>query len=371
MDGSLPMGDGFDIEVVIDQLRRSVPGGTGTYALGLIQGLVAARTHDVAITLRASRRATGPDLLEGLPFPLSTWPLRQPWSQPLVDVGLFRASHEAALLHTVTLGGPRPRKGQLATLAVHDLLWRSPEMTLTRRGIRWHERAYQRARSQRAGVVTGARSVGDELIADGWPSEDVIVIPHGTDHVAAPDLDAARTLLEARGVTGPYIVTASTLEPRKNLARLVQAHRSVRAAGFDLSLVVVGPTGWGNAGLINADATVVAVGHVPSSTLSGLLVGASLVAHVALAEGYGLPVAEAMALGCAVVASTTTPSAVELGAGVLVDPLDVDAIATGIISLLHDDGRRRAAQVHAAQATASLTWARSATAHLNFWRQRG
>ena len=360
------MDEVLAVDVVADQLRRRVPGGTGTYARGLLMGM--KDTTSLRATVTVSRPAKGQPTDLGLGLPTHAWPLPQPFSQPFVDHGIFRANRRARMVHSVSLGGPTPRKGQRSTVAIHDLLWRSSTATLTPRGAKWHAQAYAKAKRDCCGVVTGAASIAEELIADGWHRDQVLVAPHGADHLLPPNRPAARALLERHGIRSSYLVTASTLEPRKNLRRVVAAHAQLQKAGVDLPLVVVGPSGWGSDGLEGASSSVVAVGHVPDDVLSALLADAEVVLSLSLAEGYGLPVLEAMSLGAVVLASNTTPAATELGAAV-VDPLDINAMAEVIAQLLHHDDERAQRRMDALVATKSRTWANAAQLHEAFWRR--
>ncbi len=329
-------------------------------------GLLTRENLHVTATVSRAGRGQSKDL--SLLVPTHAWPLPQPFSQPFVDVGLFRANKGARVVHTGSLGGPSPRNGQVATVAIHDLLWRSATATLSKRGAAWHKAAYGRAQRECTGIVTGAVSVKDQLLADGWSEEQILVAPHGADHLAKPDHDGAISLLRRHGVSGPYLLTASTLEPRKNLRRVVAAHAQVLREGFDLPLVVVGPTGWGSDGLEGASSKVIAVGQVNEGVLSALFADAQVVLSLSLAEGYGLPVLEAMSLGAVVVASNTTPAAHELGC-VMVDPLDTEAMAVAIGELLGNDEMRTQCQVAAKAATSHRTWANSAALHEAFWRR--
>ena len=362
------MDEQLAVDLCADQLRRPVPGGTGTYARGLLGGLASRNALEVTVTVSRPHAWQQEDL--SLLFPTRHWPLPQPFSQPFVDAGIFRANRSARVVHTVSLGGPTPRKSQIATVAVHDLLWRTSAATLSAHGAKWHARAYAKAQRECCGVVTGAQVVANELIADGWSPDQVLVAPHGANHLAPANHEAAAALLESHGISRPYLVTASTLEPRKNLRRVVAAHDLVRKAGFDLPLVIVGPSGWGSDGLEGANSAVVAVGQVAPEVLSALLEQAELVLSLSLAEGYGLPVLEAMSLGAVVLASNTTPAALELGC-VVVDPLDQEAMASAMTELLANSDERARLKEAARTATAHRTWEHSASLHEVFWRRYG
>jgi glycosyltransferase involved in cell wall biosynthesis len=150
------------------------------------------------------------------------------------------------------------------------------------------------------------------------PEERVRVIPNAVGDPFTPEGEAAE---------GDYVLAVSTLEPRKNLPRLVDGYE--RAGLNGLPLLVAGTAGWG--GVRVEGGGVRWLGEVDDEELARLYRGARCVAYVSLYEGFGLPVLEAMACGAPVVAARTGALAEVAGdAAVLADPLDPDAIAAAL-----------------------------------------
>ena len=262
-------------------------------------------------------------------------------------VALGRRARTLDVLHCTTFRGPT-RAGVPTVLTVHDLaILRAPEAF-----PRWH-RLYGRAGLRRVlraadaivSVSEFSRAETSELA--GVPPERIRVIPHGVDSVFTPDGPRA---------DGDYVLAVGTLEPRKNLARAVEAAREAGVA-----LRVVGARGWGG---VEVDGWV---GEIPDAELAALYRGARCVLYPSLYEGFGLPVLEAMACGTPVVTSVATAmEEVAGGAAILVDPLDVAAIAQGI----HEAAERRDELVTVGLARAGeLTWERAADSVVELWSE--
>ena len=360
----------LDVLVVVEQLRRAVPGGIGTYTRGLIRGLrdlaPGAAPH---VTLIASRAARGrPDPLGALGPTLRTIPLGPRSLVKAWDLGLARVGRDASLVHATSTLTPPTSVPLVAT--VHDLAWRHLPWAFPPRGRRWHEASLRRTLRRAAAIVVPSEQVAAEVRdlveTPGGGGGRVVVVEEGADHLPSPDPEGTRRALDALGVAGEYLLAVGTLEPRKNLARLVEAYESVRPGLPEpWPLVVVGPAGWGRAGDGGeARPGVVFAGAVRDSVLSGLYAGARCVAYVPLLEGYGLPVVEAMRAGTPVVASAV-PSA--RGAALEVDPLDVDSIASGLSIAATDGGRRDRLVDAGRRRTEGLTWRRCAEHHVSLW----
>lgn len=352
--------------VIAEQLRRPVPGGIGTYVRGLIGGL-RDLADPPAVELIASRPRHGaPDPVAALGLPVHTAPVPGRALVAAWDRGFVPITAPAEVVHATSLAVPPVGRAPL-TAMVHDLAWRSHPEAYPWRGRRWHEAALRRA-LRRAEVLLVPSEPVAAAVAEAGGKGRVRVVAEGCDHLPPADRDAAATLLGNLGVGGPYLLSVSTLEPRKNLAGLVGAYAKARSALPEpWPLVVVGPSGWGrnHAGLAEAPGVVLA-GRVPDAVLAGLYAGARLVAYVPWAEGWGLPVVEAMHAGVPVVASDV-PSAGE--AARVVDAGDIESIAAGLIEVAGDDVARAGLVEAGSRRAAGLTWAAAAAGHVAVWRE--
>ena len=262
-------------------------------------------------------------------------------------VGLRRRARGLDLLHCTTFRGP-VGSSVPTVVTVHDLaILRAPGAF-----PRWH-RLYgsmglERVLRAAAAIVAVSEFSRREVTAlAGVPAERIRVVPNGVDALFVPDGPRAE---------GDYVLAVATLEPRKNLARAVDAAHEV-----GVELRVVGARGWGGVDVPGW------VGEVPDAELAALYRGARCVVYPSLYEGFGLPVLEAMACGTPVVTSRETAMEEVAGtAAVLVDPLDPSAIAAGI----HEAVSRRDELVPAGLARAGeFTWQRTADAVVEVWQE--
>ena len=351
------------LAVSMDQLYRPQPGGIASYVRGLLQGL-AALDGDWEIRGVAPRgHLADAPTVEITEVPVNVATLTRLWR--LAPVGV---PANADVVHATSLAGPFAggRRGAIHSVAVHDLLWRDRPEATTSRGVRFHEGRLRLVRSHESTrVMVSSPGLAERLVDEGFARSRLHPVRLGVDD-ATPAADPATvaTVLSRAGVVGPFSLYVGTREPRKNIARLVAAHALARRQRADLGpLVLVGPAGWG--GVDTADALV--LGAQPRALVKGLLRDATVMAYVALAEGWGLPPVEALFAGTRVVVSADCPSVAGLDVVERVDPLDVDSIAEGLVRAL-DVGDDAPARDRRHRAVAELTWANSARDHVAGWR---
>jgi glycosyltransferase involved in cell wall biosynthesis len=354
--------DPLRVAYTLEQCWHPVPGGTAVAALrvadrlaadpGIDLRLVAGRhRHEPVAEYRAA--TTVRRLPVGRPLLYETW-LRARW--PMVEsvVGPVDVTHATAII-------PAATRAPLV-VTVHDLAFRRFPERFSRQGRRVMELSLDRIRERADRVIGSSRATLDDLARAGIPADRLRLVTLGVDPPPS-HLDPAGVRARYELPDG-FVLFVGTLEPRKNLGRLVEA---VSRSGTGLPLVVAGADGWGDVATDVSRAGVQFLGFVPGADLPHLYAAASVFAYPSEWEGFGLPVAEAMAVGTPVVTSRgTSTEEVAGGAAVLVDATEIDDIARGLVEALERSGelaelgRRRAAD---------LSWDATAAATVAIYRE--
>ncbi len=258
--------------------------------------------------------------------------------------------------------------------SLHDALpvkhpeWCNPSL----RGLKnW----LQRKAAQKADhVIALSHFAIDELVeCFGIDEHRITVVPCGVDDewLDPPPADAVAATLQANGLRPGYFLFVGTLQPRKNVERLLDAYLSLPAAvRAERQLVIVGNAGTRSedvlrriAAAVQNGANVVWLNHLTDNAqLRHVYAGAGVFVFASLYEGFGIPVVEAFASGVPVVASNTTSlPEVTAGAALDVDPLDTGAIADAMLTLARESVVRARCITAGRARAAQLTW--NATAH--------
>ncbi|MGE8317179.1 MAG: glycosyltransferase family 4 protein [Comamonas sp.] len=220
-------------------------------------------------------------------------------------------------------------------------------------------------------VITVSEAVRQEMIERGlMPAERITAILEAADaafHPHTPQM--LEPAMEALGLrAGQYSLFVGTVEPRKNVERLIQAYErlpvDMRRAW---PLVVAGGKGWNSEAIharmarAQAEGWLRYVSFVEQRWLPALYAGARLMAYPSLYEGFGLPIVEAMASGTPVLTSNTScMPEVAAGAARLVDPLDVEDMAQALAECLGNEAWQAEARAKGLARAAGLSWDRCA-----------
>jgi glycosyltransferase involved in cell wall biosynthesis len=256
----------------------------------------------------------------------------------------------------------RPDAPPAATF-VHDLAFR-----VRPREVPWQQRAYLGSilapslRHSAAVLVPSEVTRADLLEHYAIPGLAARV------HVITPGvaLEAVQPGSLPEGLMPGFVLAVGTIEPRKNYPRLLAAYRRLKARGLDVPLVVAGRVGWAYGDALDElrrEPGVLLLGHVDDPTLRALYRAAAVLALPSLYEGFGLPLLEAMSEGLPALAGSAGALPTLAGdAALLVDPLDVDAIADGLGRLLEDEPLRKRLAAAGRERAARYSWGAAAAA---------
>ena len=378
---SEPITIGIDLSCLIPQPLT----GVGYYTLHLFRALLASNA-ELDVRLFASSAQTPPDIVLSLGKHCSRlravrWPTRLKnflWTRlewPPIEwfTGPIDVAHGAFHLLPAT-----QRARRMAT--VFDLSGLRYPDTHTTENLRHHSALLRHAVSTADALIAISQSCKADLVELLDAREDRIHVVYGGIHLeefgdprdsfpsSTWERVALDTLRNQYGIRGDYLIHLGTIEPRKNLPRLLEAYARVRARVRDCPcLVLAGQKGWKCDDVFETIARmkltdkVIHTGYLPRSDAVCLLRGACACVYPSLYEGFGLPVLEAMAARIPVLTSNVSSLPEVLGdTGLLVAPEQVDAIEEGLMALLeHRDAALQRIDAAYARAT-QFTWAKSA-----------
>lgn len=319
------------IAVTVEQLWHRVPGGTAVSTRRTLAALLECSSNDyVGIAARHSNRSPALELgidvhYERLPRPAlyEAWHRLQRPKSSLPKVDLIWAAAMVIPPETAPI---------VAT--VHDVDFLEAPERLSRRGRSFFPRAWEVTRDRASAVAVPSEVVRQACIRQGLDRDRVVVIPWGVMNRPATS-DEVASVRSRFDLPERFVLWVGTIEPRKNLVRLVEAVRRL-----DVPLVVVGPDGWN---LEGADLLgplrdrVTRLSGLSGPDLRAVYAAASVFVLPSLAEGFGLPVLEAMVQGTPVVTSLgTATEEVAGGAAQLVDPTNMTQISEMIERVLDD-----------------------------------
>lgn len=339
--------------------------GVKTYTYHWIQSLSEQAGNEQILTFPHITKLTALNHERSMLGPLRTF-----WHLALLFVGngalLNLGMPSADVLHVSTLLRHPPRKMKL-TATIHDMTCRlMPELHTP--ANRKADESFTRNILRRAArlIAVSESTKADAVRLAGLDPQRIEVIYSGVPEVYFG--------AQPRPADRPYILFVGTIEPRKNIDTLLDAWQGCRARS-DFDLVIAGASGWAGektlARLLARPQSVRYLGYVPEDELPGLTAGASVFVYPSLYEGFGFPVAQAMAAGVPVITSNTSCLPEVAGGGaLLVDPRSVSEIQSAIDLLLASpELRQKLGSAGMARAQKEYRWAVCARKSLEFFQR--
>ena len=248
-----------------------------------------------------------------------------------------------------------------SVVTIHDLVWRHAPETMRRRNL-LVERLLMGPSIRRADQVICVSRFTASEVSRYYPAA---VGKCRVVHEAA-EADISVVARPPR-LPDNYLLFVGTLEPRKNLPRLLRAYARLAGDADIPALVIVGGGGWGNENLagmvaeLGLESRVTLSGYVPDAELQGMYAGAFGLLMPSLYEGFGLPVLEAMQHGVPAIASSTSSLPEVVGdAGLLVSPYSETELASAIARLVREPGLRESLSQRSLARAAEFSWSRAA-----------
>jgi alpha-1,3-rhamnosyl/mannosyltransferase len=272
-----------------------------------------------------------------------------------------------------------PPQNTLLTATVHDMTcWLTPQFhsaANVRADAHYADRVLKRAHAL---IAVSENSRRDAIRLLGIPDDRIVVIHPGVSSrffsVRRGDIDSVRNRLQ---LVRPYVLSVGTIEPRKNTDRLLAAWSAMRQDLRDeFDLVFAGPIGWASAETKAAlhenrnevRGSIRYLGYVAEADLAGLTAGAEALAYPSLYEGFGFPVAQAMAAGTAVVTSNMSSLPEVAGdAAEYADPQSVESIRQALERVLESEELRRQLGNRGKQKAENYRWEVSAKKTWDLW----
>ena len=348
------MNADMHVAITLEQFWHRVPGGTATSVHAMTDAL--SKRSAVEMTGVSAWHKTRPPARFRVPLPIEWMPLPRPalyeaWHRlrrPRVDL----ATGAVDVIHATTFAIP-PRSAPLV-VTVHDLAFLHAPDHFTPRGLRFFRRGMELAQSDADLIVAPSQATATDCAEHGFDPDRIRTVPWGVDITPTSEREV-EVIKQELGLDSRYVLWTGTIEPRKNLPRLVDAFFCLDT---DAHLVLAGPQGWNEdvqALVGRSPERIRPLGQVEPDVLRALYAGAAAFCYPSLFEGFGLPVLEAMAQGAPVVTSRgISTEEVAGGAAILVDPHEPTSIAEGLQRLLDDPqlaelhsaaGRARAAEM--------------------------
>jgi glycosyltransferase involved in cell wall biosynthesis len=350
-------------------------GGNETYASNLIEALAEVDTHN-RYTLDVTRQ-------EAIDRYAHRWPnvtVRKTLPHtPLIRIPLTLAAElrrrPIDILHVQYTAPPLAPCDTV--VMIHDLSFEHIPETFKRRSWMQMRLTVRRTARSASHILTDSEySRQDILRTYRLPPERVTTTPLAASSRFAPVNDSQ--VLEKYGISGDYILAVGSIQPRKNIARLIRGYSRVLSQHSDNAprLVIVGKRAWlfedtiRAAAVSSANDKILFTGYVPESDLAALYTGALCFAYPSYFEGFGIPLLEAMRCGTPTITSDRTCFPEVVGdASLIIDPFDEESIAAGLWRMISDAALREQLRSRGFVQSSLFDWRQTARLTLDVYEQ--
>jgi glycosyltransferase involved in cell wall biosynthesis len=346
--------------------------GLGRYGESLAHALAEASPEKLALFYNCEQ---GIDPLQGLdalpsrtvslgykPWRMAVWVgqlARIPFNRLVPGASLFHATEHLLM----------PLRGIPTVMTVHDLIFRhlpAHHKALNRWYLNWTMPLYCRRADH---IIAVSETTRQDIISAYHLSPEKVTVIHeaAAPHFRPQSAEAQRRVRQTYGLPDRYLLYVGTIEPRKNLERLLDAWAPLYQADDCPPLVIVGRRGWLSDGFFAAlEASpvqdgVMLTGYVPDADLPALYSAATAFVFPSLYEGFGLPPLEAMACGTPVICANVSSMPEVVGdAALLVDPEDALSIRQALRRITHDADLADELRARGTSRAAAFSWTRVA-----------
>jgi glycosyltransferase involved in cell wall biosynthesis len=283
------------------------------------------------------------------------------------------------VIHSLHYSFPLLRFGTKQVVTLHDMtFFNMPEFHVRFKVIyfRFFIWAAVRYADSLIFVSHSAKLDCNDRFGPSWGQS--FVVYHGKAEAFRPNIDPEQVVNVRMKFKLPanFILYIGTIEPRKNIARLIKAFALIASNHPEVLLVIAGMKGWGTEDLFESvrnlkiESRVRFIGFVPEDEKASLLSGAKIFIYPSIYEGFGIPVLEALACGIPTITSNTSALPEVAGeAALLVDPTSVSEISNAMEQLLMDTGLRAKLHKESLRQAAQFTWLKTADLTLKIYKQ--
>lgn len=355
--------------------------GLGRYSERLAEAVHQARPEQVALFYNQGRQGQLPAALAGIPSQRVKLGYK-PWRLAVLlanygRIGFNRLVPGAALFHS-TEHLLMPLRGLPVVLTVHDLIYKLYPAYHKKLNYWYLNLAMPLYCQRAAGIIAVSQATKQDIVRHYGidPAKIQVVYEAAAEHFRPPDPAEVERVRRQYQLPDRFLLHLSTIEPRKNLDRLMDALLILRQTHADLGLILAGAKGWLYDDLFEriaaeglADA-VRPLGWVPDADLPAIIAAASLAVQPSLYEGFGLPILEHMACG-QVVAASQSSSHPEVGgeAAAYFEADDPREMAAVIKRLLDNEGEYQQRRQMGLQQARKFSWRRAAAETLAVYDQ--